>query len=185
MTKIPTNAPDLTQDSAQRAESELPSFTERATSTKCLTAMTCADKTQVAESGQSGSPSEKGKIYRHGFNNAMEGARAYLELDVEIADFEDHECHDDAFVPCLACDSVRARETQQRELIDRWARQWAMLLVAAKDPIRASLAEMLKLVEDGILVRNTANDEDFQTYITQSNRLVVVLKNAQTARNSA
>jgi hypothetical protein len=47
--------------------------------------------------------------------------------------------------------------------------------------VRVSLGEMLKLVEDGILVRNIEHDEDFGSYITQSNRLIVVLKNAQKA----
>lgn len=47
------------------------------------------------------------------------------------------------------------------------------------DPARVALGKMLKLVEDGILVRNIANDDDFQTYLMQSNRLVVVLNEAQ------
>lgn len=44
-----------------------------------------------------------------------------------------------------------------------------------------ALGHMLKLVEDGVLVRNTKNDSDLNKYMTDSVRLVLVLKEAQEA----
>ena len=44
---------------------------------------------------------------------------------------------------------------------------------------RIALAQLLRLVEDGVLVRNTARDHDFMVYIQQSTNLVLALKQAQ------
>ena len=44
---------------------------------------------------------------------------------------------------------------------------------------RIALASLLKLVEDGVLVRNTANDGDLMKYMRQSTDLTLALKQAQ------
>ena len=44
---------------------------------------------------------------------------------------------------------------------------------------RIALATLLKLVEDGVLVRNTANDGDPLKYMRQSTDLILALKQAQ------
>ena len=49
------------------------------------------------------------------------------------------------------------------------------------NPARAALGQMLKLVEDGILVRNIKDDGDVNKYLEQSVRLAMVLKQAQEA----
>jgi hypothetical protein len=46
---------------------------------------------------------------------------------------------------------------------------------------RFCLAAMLRLVEDGILVRNTRDDDDFMKFMRDSVRLTQVLKDAQEA----
>jgi len=48
-------------------------------------------------------------------------------------------------------------------------------------PAKAALGHMLKLVEDGILVRNTKDDGSMTTFVEQSARLTRVLKQAQEA----
>lgn len=44
---------------------------------------------------------------------------------------------------------------------------------------RIALAGILKLIEDGVLVRNTADDGDPAKYLNQAIHLARVLKNAQ------
>jgi hypothetical protein len=44
---------------------------------------------------------------------------------------------------------------------------------------RAALGQLLRLVEDGVLVRNAEGDEDFAKYMRQSTTLVLALKQAQ------
>ena len=44
---------------------------------------------------------------------------------------------------------------------------------------RIALATIMRLVEDGVLVRNTKIDDDFTAYMRQSTTLVVALKMAQ------
>ena len=44
---------------------------------------------------------------------------------------------------------------------------------------RIALAQLLKLVEDGVLVRNTRDDGDFIKYMRQSTDLILALKQAQ------
>jgi heme A synthase len=46
---------------------------------------------------------------------------------------------------------------------------------------RSSLGQMLKLIEDGILVRNTKDDGKMTDFVEQSIRLTTVLKAAQEA----
>jgi hypothetical protein len=46
---------------------------------------------------------------------------------------------------------------------------------------RSSLGEMLKLVEDGVLVRNTKDDGNMTAFVEQSVRLARVLTQAQQA----
>ena len=43
----------------------------------------------------------------------------------------------------------------------------------------AIVGQFMKLVEDGVLVRNTAYDDDFMRYLRDSQRLVETLKAAQ------
>ena len=45
--------------------------------------------------------------------------------------------------------------------------------------LRTSLGQMLKLIEDGILVRSTANDGNTLRYLKDSTRLIAVIKTAQ------
>lgn len=47
--------------------------------------------------------------------------------------------------------------------------------------LRASLGEIMQLVETGVLVRNTKDDGDFPKYAAQSFKLCAVLKAAQIA----
>ena len=47
------------------------------------------------------------------------------------------------------------------------------------DRARYALGEMLRLVEDGILVRSTKDDRDFMTFMQQSARLTRILREAQ------
>lgn len=42
-----------------------------------------------------------------------------------------------------------------------------------------ALGQLLKLVEDGVLVRNTKDDGDFNSYLRQSVKLSTVLHDAQ------
>ena len=50
---------------------------------------------------------------------------------------------------------------------------------AREHSLATALGKILKLVEDGILVRNADGDEDFACYMKQSMRMVEVLKEAQ------
>ena len=45
--------------------------------------------------------------------------------------------------------------------------------------LRIALATLIKLVEDGVLVRNIANDDDPIQYMRQSTTLVLALQQAQ------
>lgn len=49
--------------------------------------------------------------------------------------------------------------------------------------LRQSLVVLMKLVEDGVLVRNTASDGCMADYIHQSAALVIALKQAQDVLN--
>ncbi|HEX3156822.1 MAG TPA: hypothetical protein VHV32_19490 [Candidatus Angelobacter sp.] len=49
------------------------------------------------------------------------------------------------------------------------------------NPAKAALGHMLKLVEDGVLVRNTKDDGNMTAFVEQSVRLTRVLKQAQEA----
>lgn len=53
--------------------------------------------------------------------------------------------------------------------------------VLVLDPAKAALGQMLKLVEDGVLVRNTKEDDSMTAFVEQSHRLTNVLKQAQEA----
>jgi hypothetical protein len=44
---------------------------------------------------------------------------------------------------------------------------------------RIALAVLMKLVEDGVLVRNVSNDGDLMKYMRQSTDLILALKQAQ------
>ena len=43
----------------------------------------------------------------------------------------------------------------------------------------AIVGRFMKLIEDGILVRNTSHDDDFSRYLRDSTRLVQLLKDAE------
>jgi hypothetical protein len=49
------------------------------------------------------------------------------------------------------------------------------------NPAKAALGQMLKLVEDGVLVRNIKDDGSITAFVEQSTRLANVLKQAQEA----
>jgi hypothetical protein len=43
---------------------------------------------------------------------------------------------------------------------------------------KATLGHLMKLIEDGVLVRNVENDGDYIKYMRQSTELVLVLRQA-------
>jgi hypothetical protein len=47
--------------------------------------------------------------------------------------------------------------------------------------LEQALRSLFALVEDGILVRNTSKDDDYGSFLTEANRLVVVLIEAKKA----
>ena len=47
--------------------------------------------------------------------------------------------------------------------------------------MKEALVELMKLIEDNVLVRNTDNDGDHDAFVTQGLRIVKVLQQAQAA----
>jgi hypothetical protein len=77
-------------------------------------------------------------MYRRGFNDAVEGAKRYLELNVEIGELEAHECPDPDcinFQHCPACEDISLRTSEQREIVQHWARQWAQQLLRSQNTL--------------------------------------------------
>jgi len=112
-------------------------------------------------------------IYREGFNNPLEGAKRFKSLQQEIMELEAHECEIRDFYPCAPCDNITTLTHELNEISFKWARAWSESCSA--------LADIMKLVDEGIIVRNTSCDGDFQAYVMNANRLVVALSKGEKA----
>jgi len=77
-------------------------------------------------------------MYRRGFNDPIEGAKRYLELNVEIGELEAHECPDpecERFEPCALCEDISQRSHEQDSIVTKWAAQWAKQLLRGQNTL--------------------------------------------------
>ena len=77
-------------------------------------------------------------MYRRGFNDPVEGAKRYLELNVEIGELEAHECPDpecERFEPCALCEDISQRSHEQDSIVTKWAAQWAKQLLRGQNTL--------------------------------------------------
>lgn len=75
-------------------------------------------------------------LYRRGFNDAAEGAKRFLELNVEIGELEAHECPDpdcERFEPCPMCKDVSQLSHEQDHIVKTWAKEWAQMRLRSEN----------------------------------------------------
>ncbi len=64
-------------------------------------------------------------LYRTGFNDATEGAKRFLELNIEIVGWENHECPTGDFEVCHSCRRATEITREQNEIAAKWSNAWA------------------------------------------------------------
>jgi hypothetical protein len=81
---------------------------------------------------------ETQRIYLRGFNDAVEGAKRFLELHVEIGELEAHECPDpdcERFEPCPMCEDISQRTHEQDRIAAHWAKEWAQMRLRGENTL--------------------------------------------------